>query len=253
MTKPIVSSKYYAERLGRHIRENGLRGAAVLVGKNLIWPYCEWLIRRSIQAHEEFDLRYGLDTQTPIPIRNLETSAPAAQYAVHYEGAAIPLVHRILRQMRTDLRQFTFIDLGSGKGRVLLVASQYSFKSLIGVEFSKTLHDIAQSNIAKFAQQGLTKTRPRSINMDAAEFDFFQFANKLVFCNNPFSATLALRILDNYQFSVRKTGHQGILIYLSPIPPAVKERLDTFHLIARGSFLSHFGGLQKYYIYQINS
>jgi len=89
--------------------------------------------------------------------------------------------------------------------------------------------------------------------MDAAEFDFFQFANKLVFCNNPFSATLALRVLDNYQFSVRKTAHQGILIYLSPIPPAVKERLDTFHLIARGSFLSHFGGFQKYYIYQINS
>ena len=115
MTKPIVSAKYYAARFGQHIRENGLRSAAVLVGKNLIWPYCVWLIRRRIQAHEQFDLKHGLDTQTPIAIRDLEIWEPAAQYAVHYEGAAIPLVQRILRHLRTDLSRFTFIDLGSGK------------------------------------------------------------------------------------------------------------------------------------------
>jgi len=192
------------------------------VGKNLIWPYCEWLIRRRIHGYEQFDLKHGLDTQTPILLRDLETWAPAAQHAVHYEGAAIPLVHRIIRNLRTDLRRFTFIDLGSGKGRVLLVAAQYPFESVIGVEFSKILHDIAQVNISKFVEQRLTKRRPRSINMDAGEFNFSQFADKVVFCNNPFSAILALRILDNFQFSLRETGHEGVLIYLSPIPPAVK-------------------------------
>lgn len=89
--------------------------------------------------------------------------------------------------------------------------------------------------------------------MDAGAFDFSQYENKILFCYNPFTATLALRILDNLQFSLRKTGHEGILIYLGPIPPAVKERLDTFHLIAQGSYLSHFGGFQKYFIYRINS
>jgi hypothetical protein len=172
LTKPIISAKYYAERFGQHIRANGLRSAVVLVGKNLIWPYCEWLIRRRIHGHEQFDLKHGLDTQTPILLRDLETWAPAAQHAVHYEGAAIPLVHRIIRNLRTDLRRFTFIDLGSGKGRVLLVAAQYPFESVIGVEFSKILHDIAQVNISKFVEQRLTKRRPRSINMDAGEFNF---------------------------------------------------------------------------------
>jgi SAM-dependent methyltransferase len=253
LTKPIVSAKYYAERFGRQIRAKGLRSSAALLGKNLVWPYCAWLIRRSIQAHEEFDSKYGLDTQTPIPIRNLETSAPGAQYAIQYEGTAIPLVHRILRRLRTDLSRFTFIDLGSGKGRVLLIAAQYPFKSVIGVEFSETLHGIAQTNISRFIEQNVTKTRPTSFNMDAGAFDFSQFGNKVVFCYNPFTATLALRILDNLQFSLRKTGHEGVLIYLSPIPPVVKERLDTFQLSARGSYLSHFGGFQKYYIYRISS
>ena len=253
LTKPIASAKYYAERLVRHISDDGLRSSAVLVGRNLIWPYCEWLIRRGIRAHEEFDLKYGLDTQTPIPIRNLETSAPGARYAVHYEGAAIPLTHRILRQLRIDLSRFTFIDLGSGKGRVLLIAAQYPFKAVIGVEFSQILHGIAQSNISRFIERVKTKTRPTSLNMDASAFDFSQFGNKIVFCNNPFAATLTLRVLDNLHFSLRKTGHQGIFIYLTPIPPIVKDKLDTFHLIAQGSFLSHFGGFQKYYIYRISS
>jgi len=253
LTKPIVFAKYYAERFGQHIRAKGLRSSAALLGKNLVWPYYAWLVRRSIQAHEEFDFKYGLETQTPIPIRNLETSAPGAQYAIHYEGTAIPLVHRILRQLRVDLRQFTFIDLGSGKGRVLLVAAQYSFKSVIGIEFSKTLHDIAQSNISKFVEQGLTKTPPRSVNIDAGEFDFSQFTDKVVFCNNPFAASLMLRVLDKLQLSLAKTGNDGILIYLTPISAAVKERLDTFGLIGQGSFLSHFGGFQKFYIYRIYS
>jgi len=251
LTKPIVFAKYYAERFGQHVRAKGLRSSAALLGKNLVWPYYAWLVRRSIQAHEKFDFKYGLETQTPIPIRNLETSAPGAQYAIQYEGAAIPLVHRIIRQLRTDLRRFTLIDLGSGKGRVLLVAAQYSFNSVIGVEFSKTLHDIAQSNIYKFVEQGLTKTRPISINMDAGEFDFSQFGNKVVFCNNPFAAILTLRVLDKLQFSLRKTRHEGIFIYVTPIPPAVKDKLDTFQLIAQGSFLSQFGGFQKYFIYRI--
>jgi predicted RNA methylase len=249
--KQIAAAKYYANRLVQHVRGNGLRSSAVVVGKNLIWPYCDWLIRRRIRAHEQFDLKHGLDTQTTILIRHLETSAPGAEYAHPYEGAAIPLVHRILRQLRTDLRRFTFVDLGSGKGRVLLVAAEYPFKSVVGVEFSKTLHEIAQSNISKFVATGLTKTRPISINMDAGEFDFSQFTDKVVFCNNPFAASLMLRVLDNLQVSLAKTGDQGILIYLTPIPATVKERLDTFGLVAQGRYLSHFGGFQKFYVYRI--
>jgi hypothetical protein len=131
------------------------------------------------------------------------------------------------------------------------VAAQYSFKSVIGVEFSKILHDIAESNISKFVEQGLTKTRPISINMDAGEFDFSEYADKVVFCNNPFAASLMLRVLDNLQLSVAKTEYNGILIYLTPIPAAVKDRLDTFGLIGQGRFLSHFGGFQKFYIYRM--
>lgn len=250
--KRVSSATYYADRLVRHARANGLQGLAGLVGKNLVWPYCQWLTRRRIRAHEKFDLRYGLDTQTPIPIRHLESSMPAAQFAIHYEGTPIKLIHKTLRQLKTDLRRFTFIDLGSGKGRVLLIAAKYPFKSVIGVEFSETLHSIAQSNIKKFTKSGFTQARPMSINMDAADFEFSKFDNKIIFCNNPFKDSIMLRVLDNIERSVRVSGNEVMFIYLTPITIEVKTRLDQFHLINHGNYLSHYGGFQSYYIYRIS-
>jgi SAM-dependent methyltransferase len=251
--KRVSSATYYTDRLVRYARANGLQGLAGLVGKNLVWPYCQWLTRRRIRAHEKFDLRYGLDTQTPIPIRHLESSMPAAQFAIQYEGAPIKLIDKTLRQLKTDLHRFTFIDLGSGKGRVLLIAAKYPFKSVIGVEFSQTLHSIAQSNIKKFTKLAGTKTGPISINIDAADFDFLKFGDKIIFCNNPFKDSLMIRVLDNLEKSVSGRKNEVIFIYLTPITLEVKKRLDKFDLIRQGNFLSHYGGFQRYYIYRISS
>jgi len=53
---------------------------------------------------------------------------------------------------RAGLKDFTLIDLGSGKGRVLLMASDYPFKRIIGVEFMPELHRVAEGNIRKYAE-----------------------------------------------------------------------------------------------------
>jgi len=49
-----------------------------------------------------------------------------------------------------DVSSHSFVDYGSGKGRVLLVASDYAFKKIVGVEFSKVLNDVAVANIATY-------------------------------------------------------------------------------------------------------
>src|SRR5215469_11495850 len=42
-----------------------------------------------------------------------------------------------------DFANYTFIDIGSGKGRMLFVAAEYPFEKVIGVEFAVDLHEIA--------------------------------------------------------------------------------------------------------------
>src|SRR3981081_102097 len=46
-----------------------------------------------------------------------------------------------------DFSQYTFIDVGSGKGRVLFVAAGDPFRKGIGVEVSNALHDDALANL----------------------------------------------------------------------------------------------------------
>ncbi len=45
----------------------------------------------------------------------------------------------MMRSLPRDLADYTFVDIGAGKSRTLLLASRYSFAKIVGVEFAKEL------------------------------------------------------------------------------------------------------------------
>jgi tRNA1(Val) A37 N6-methylase TrmN6 len=78
------------------------------------------------------------------------------------------LVYRILNLLNPEPGRYDFVDFGSGKGRVLLIASQFPFCQVIGVEFDRRLHAIAQENIRLFdgprqCHRDIRTVLPRSI------------------------------------------------------------------------------------------
>jgi SAM-dependent methyltransferase len=222
----------------------------VLIGKNLPPPLHQCVIRWRILEHKRFDAKYQIDTQQPAPLASLETSVLGAGHANRYEGTPVGVIRKLIRRLPIERHRFTFIDLGSGKGRVLLIAGQYPFKSVIGVEFSKTLHDIASSNIGKFVDAGMARTSVTSINADAGAFDFSPFENKIVFCYNPFGPDLMLQVVDQLESTRRQSG-ETIFLYLGPMPIAVMQRLAHFPVIRKGEFLSEFGHFERYSIYMM--
>ncbi len=233
-------------------QRGGLRSAAVLVAKNLSRPFHQWLIRRRMREHEAFDSKYGIDTQTRVHVSDLETSAPGARFANRYEGTPTAPLRKIIRRLKVDRRRFTFIDLGSGKGRVLVIAAQYPFKAIIGIEFSKRLHDIALANLEQYAkQQPNLRSWATSINCDAGDYNFSNIGNKIIFCYNPFGEELMIRIIDKLTSSC-VLDEETILIYLGPMPSAVSDKLDHFPIILRGEFLSEFGFYEQYSGYQLS-
>jgi hypothetical protein len=235
----------------KRYRKDGLRSVLMLVGKNLPQPVLEWQMRHRRLQHERFDTKYHVDTQTPVARADLETAAPGAKFANRYQGTPIALLHRIIRRLKVDRQRFTFIDLGSGKGRVLLIAAQYPFKSVVGVEFSQTLHDIALANIEKFAAAGATCTSATSINCDAGEFDFSEIGDKIVFCYNSFAADLMIRVLDNLSAPAHNPG-ETIFAYLGGMPSAVSQKLKFFPIIDKGEVLTEFRTYEEYLIYRIH-
>ena len=69
-----------------------------------------------------------------------------------------------------DFRQFTFVDLGSGKGRTLLMASDYPFRRIVGVEILFELDRAAQENISAYKSATQRCSEIRAVCADARDF-----------------------------------------------------------------------------------
>ena len=248
---PMNQILLHTSRIRKQLTTNGLGGLASLACKNLPGPVRRWMLRRRIENHRQFDSIYGVDTQAPVGLSELERSAPAWLHAVSYTGTPIAVAHKIIRKLPIDFNRFTFIDLGSGKGRVLLIASQYPFSAVVGVEFSRKLHDIAVHNIAAYSNQRVMRSSILPLNMDARNLDFSRWSEKVVFCFNPFAAPVMHIVLDNLEHVSSRQGAETFYVYLGPMVSELKDRLNAFPMILRGEWLSEFGYFEQYALYKL--
>lgn len=71
-----------------------------------------------------------------------------------------------------DFHEFYFIDVGSGLGRNLLLASEYPFKKIIGIEISEFLTTQAKSNIQRYRSPNTGCKEVEAICVDALKYTF---------------------------------------------------------------------------------
>ena len=71
--------------------------------------------------------------------------------AYFYVATTASLIYEILSSLALPPDTFAFVDMGSGKGRALLVASEFAFAKIVGIELSPHLHRIAQENIKRYS------------------------------------------------------------------------------------------------------
>src|SRR5207248_4009406 len=119
-------------------------------------------------------------------LRTLYASkSPNARYAVRYGPSGEHGVRASLEKLHIDPCHFTFIDFGSGKGRVLLIAAGLPFRAVVGIEFSRELHEIAVQNIARFPSDLICAGVVTSRCGDAASFPLPP-SNLVCYFHNPF-------------------------------------------------------------------
>src|SRR5204863_4068199 len=116
---------------------------------------------------DSLDRSLGAETTRIVEIGALDIDSTNAVHAVRYQPSAVELARRSLADCRIDYSQYTFVDYGCGKGRVLLLAAQHPFQEVIGVEFAPELHKIAEANL-EAARARVTATIPaRAVLCDA--------------------------------------------------------------------------------------
>jgi hypothetical protein len=150
MTFLLGTFSTVARRLVRGVKRHGA-GGLLLVGLERMFRELSTLkpsVRRQIREREqrsaEFDRRLGVDTSGTIHPAEMDVDSSNLLYAVSYRGSDPESFTRALEILPLAYGNFQFIDFGSGKGRAVLLAAEFAFAKIIGVEFSEQLHRVAQ-------------------------------------------------------------------------------------------------------------
>ena len=142
-----------------------------------------------------------------------------------------------------DYSEYTFIDIGSGLGRVLFVAAEYPFRKVVGVEFSTALHHQALDNIARY-RHGKRRCGPiEAVLANAAEYEFPD--DKLViYMFNPFGPEILGRMLANLERSLQRCPRHVVVLMLWP---------EHGEVVAREKWLTEYRRTRRYQMYQTAS
>ena len=217
------------KRIASAWHRHSFLGVVHLVFKNLarlLQPHRRMRGKTEIHA---FDTVYGTETSAIREVGTLDITSANARHAVRYEPSPEALVRQAIAILGIEPAAFTFIDFGSGKGRVLMIAAEYSFKRLIGIEFSSELNEIAKHNIARLPSNLNLVDRVSLLCYDAAEFDL-PLTDLVCYFYNPFRAAVLGPIVD--KLATRATeGHRIIIIYVDPQYRDLFEQTGTFRIL----------------------
>jgi SAM-dependent methyltransferase len=143
-----------------------------------------------IHRQDEFDRKHGVDTFGLV--RAIETNSPNLIHGNKYEASSESSVRWSIENCGMPLNETTFVDIGCGKGRALIIASMYPFKRVLGIEYSPELAGICQRNLEKLK----ITDRSEVIIADAAEVKFPAGA-LLAYLYYPFNETIYKSVLKN--------------------------------------------------------
>jgi Histone methylation protein DOT1 len=169
-----------------------------------------------------FDLRYGTETKRWVELDKLDIKSENKKRGIRYEPTRVRHFRKLLNFL-TFPNDSVYVDLGSGKGRLLFVASKYRFKRVVGVEFSHELCEIARKNLIIFRKKIVFDVEVEIIESDVVNYEIKNDENVFFFFN-PFDEVIMNRVIKNIRTSLERNQRPVWLIYSHPVH---RNPLDT--------------------------
>lgn len=206
----ILPSRYHAFR--RSLVKRGLWKTIRFATRRVLGLRTRTVVRK---VPHHFDLQYGVHTSGVI-------ARDERDVRHDYHGVAPSVFREALREWQlhipsyiSGLEAYTFLDLGCGMGRALLLASQLPFQQVIGVEFDSQLTEIAQRNLEPWAHAGQARS-PIQIQQEDVLNYIFPNPPLLVFLYNPFGPSILQPVLSRLLQLARETSSPVDLLYVHP-------------------------------------
>jgi SAM-dependent methyltransferase len=182
------------------------------------------LFTRRVASEQLIERRRGIETGRVV---DLDALGIESEERVRYEPSGWLDLRRALRG-RDVGPDDVFLDLGSGKGRVVLAAARYPFKRVIGVELSEQLNDVARRNLKAMQP----KLRCRAVEIVSADVVDYEIPDDvtLVYLYNPFRGAVFDAAMRKLIASVDRRPRTVRVLYRTPLERARLEATGRFRL-----------------------
>jgi SAM-dependent methyltransferase len=201
------------------------------VRRNRVLRFC-WF--RFLKLQEQlFDPWNRIDSKGLHRLDGLTITGPNGPESPGYEAVHPRVFFLALSSLGINFSEYVFVDFGSGKGRAVLMASRYPFKKVIGVEFARELHDVAQKNLRSWRW----KMKCGSVKLfwaDVLEFEIPQEPCVLFFFS-PFSEVMLRRVLEDILRSIKVCCRDIIILYVHPAYEQAILSLPNVEAISKSS------------------
>jgi len=181
-----------------------------------------------------FDLRHGTETASWIDLADLNIDSENLEGAQPYHQTRAKPLRQVLAALAPP-RDCTFVDFGSGKGRVLLLALEHGFRKVVGVDFAAELCVIAQRNVDIYKKRNPDREDvPVTINhVDAVDYRI-EPDQRVFYLFHPFSAYILTQVIGNINRSLADAPRQIWIIYLCPeFGHVIEQEMKGFEVCLR--------------------
>ena len=159
-----------------------------------------------------------------------------------YQPTEPALFRQMVRSLPVNFSQTTFIDIGSGKGRTLLMASDFPFRRILGVELLPELHRIAENNLLRYKSDSQKCTVIETVCEDARRFAF-PTDRMVVYLFNPLPEAGLIRVISNLERSLEESRRPVHVLYHNPLLERVLAESKCFKKISGTHQYSVYAGL----------
>jgi precorrin-6B methylase 2 len=172
-----------------------------------------------------FDLRHRTDTSGKTPMAGLDVDAHAAAHGTGFQSVNERHLRAVFGFL--DLPPgHVLVDIGSGKGKVVLVASEYPFRRVVGVEISESLCSVAERNVAKWRARRRTVAPMEIAAVNALEYDFSD--EDVIVLNNPFDSVFLHEFVSCIAKSLKSNPRPVWILYFNPSERGVIDESALF-------------------------
>jgi SAM-dependent methyltransferase len=174
------------------------------------------------QRTHPFDITNRVDTSGLFYAQDLSSGHAHDQHSSGYYATAPSLFHGAIARWSATLlpagskpNDYTLLDIGCGKGRVVLLASDYAFRAIVGVELNPHLARVAKRNLKAWMRKPRACRDVTIVNDDVLSV-VLPDGPVVLYLFNSFERELVQMLLDKL-VEVSATRSDPIdLIYIHP-------------------------------------